>query len=146
VDQLIRPNDHVDIVGTFRDSEGKELIATTVLQNIIVLATGRTTGTSVTVADEDKKYSHVALLVLPEEAEILALAEESGTLSLTLRNPKDIGVEQAREKKTTIATIFTGERQAILNDQRTKQIQAAGIEVIRGGASTESGHPEAGGK
>lgn len=145
VNQLIRPNDHVDIVGTFRDNEGKELIATTVLQNVIVLATGRTTGTTVSPTEEDRKYTHVALLVLPEEAEILALAAESGTLSLVLRNPKDIGIEDVRETKTTVATIFSGERQKIDNQVRTKTFQAvtATIDVIKGGKETTTlGQPK----
>jgi pilus assembly protein CpaB len=133
VNQLVRPNDHVDVIGTFRDAEGKELIATTVLQNIIVLATGRTTGTSVSATDEDKKYTHVALLVLPEEAEILALAAESGTLSLTLRNPKDIGTEDVRDTKTTLATIFTGDRQQVEMKKRVESFQATtAIEVFAG--------------
>lgn len=137
VNQLIRPNDHVDVVGTFRDEDGKELIATTVLQNIIVLATGHTTGTTTTPAEEDKRYTHVALMVLPEEAEILALAEEAGTLSLTLRNPKDLGVQDVGGEKTTLKTLFTGEKEKIANEKRSNGIQAAPIDIIRGGKSDE---------
>lgn len=139
VNTLIRPNDHVDVVGTFRDNDGKELIATTVLQNIVVLATGRTTGVTTSPAEEDRKYSHIALLVLPEEAEILALAEEAGTLSLTLRNRNDIGVEQNQGEKTTLKTIFGGEREKILADTRAKSVQKGPdqIEVIKGGHGTK---------
>jgi pilus assembly protein CpaB len=144
VNLLIQPNDHVDVVGTFRDNEGKELIATTVLQNIIVLATGHQTGTS--LAKKEEGYANVALLVLPEEAEILALASAAGSLSLTLRNPKDIGVEEVHDTKTTLATIFTGDRQKLDNEVRQKTFQApppATIEVIHGakGAQDASAVP-----
>ena len=63
-----------------------------------------------TVSDEDKKYTHIALLVLPEEAEILALAAESGTLSLTLRNPNDTADEKRDNKVTDKKTLLTGTR------------------------------------
>jgi pilus assembly protein CpaB len=121
VNQLIKPNDHVDVVGTFRNAEGTELVATTVLQNIIVLATGRTTGTAVTVSDDDKKYTHVALLVMPEDAEILALAAESGTLSLSLRNPSDNALEKRDGKQvTTVSTLFDGEKKNRGDEARIK--------------------------
>ena len=74
----VRPNDHVDVVGTFRDPEQHELRTVTLLQNVIVLATGRTNANTTYIPEEDKKYQSVTLLVLPEEAEILTLAQESG--------------------------------------------------------------------
>src|SRR5579862_6399301 len=39
----VRPNDHVDVVGTFRDPNTNEQIAVTLLQDVIVLATGKIT-------------------------------------------------------------------------------------------------------
>jgi pilus assembly protein CpaB len=145
VNQLIKPNDHVDVVGTFRSPDGKELVATTVLQNIIVLATGRTTGTSVAVADEDKKYSHVALLVLPEEAEILALAGESGTMSLTLRNPLDIATEKMEPNKvTTVATLTSHDRQNLIDAVKPAiafklPTSSDGVTIISGSNATQVG-------
>jgi len=130
--QLIRPGDHVDVVGTFRDAEGKELIATTVLQNIIVMATGHTTGTSIRVAEEDRKYSHIALLVLPEEVELLALAEASGTLSLSLRNTKDIEIMTGDQKITRMETLFGGERARYLERRMDAFQRPRTIELCRG--------------
>ena len=40
----VRPNDHVDILGTFKDTQTNETVAVTLLQNVIVLATGKITG------------------------------------------------------------------------------------------------------
>lgn len=140
VSQWIRPNDHVDVVGTFRDPEGQDLVSVTLLQNIIVLATGRYSGMSTYQTEEDKRYTHVTLLVLPEEAEILALASESGTLTLTLRNPKDLEGKDASAMQllTNTKTLLTGDRQEAARKKREATFQApsVGPEIIRGTTGT----------
>lgn len=146
VNQWIRPNDHVDVIGTFRDAETRELITLTLLENLIVLATGHHSGMSPYMSDEDKRYGHVVLLVMSEEAEILALASESGTLTLTLRNPRDLDVVEKRTKKTDITTLLTGERSNLLREARAKTWQSTGIEVISGtNRRQEQARPRAGG-
>ena len=135
----VRPNDHVDVVGTFRDPEQHELRTVTLLQNVIVLATGRTNANTTYVPEEDKKYQSVTLLVLPEEAEILTLAQETGNLTLLLRNPADLDYQEKRnilDAKMLIAGDRTGELQA----KRYKTIQ-----IIRGSkASSEASAPSKG--
>src|SRR5205807_2294388 len=37
----VRPNDHVDVLGSFRDAQTQQLKTVTLLQNVVVLATGR---------------------------------------------------------------------------------------------------------
>ncbi len=74
----VRPNDHVDVLGTFRDPNANQMVAVTLLQNVIVLATGQTTAATES-ARSDKSYGTATLLVLPEEAEILVLAQEMGS-------------------------------------------------------------------
>src|SRR5438067_2087724 len=105
----VRPNDHVDVVGSFRDPESQNLKTVTLLQNVVVLATGKVNANTTVVPDEDKRYTTVTLLVLPEEAEILALAQETGTLTLLLRNPDDLDYQ---EKRTVIdqKQLLSGER------------------------------------
>src|SRR5207302_5975629 len=98
----VRPNDHVDVIGSFRDPETQQLKAMTLLQNVVVLATGRITANSTFVPDEDKKFQTVTLLVLPEEAEILTLAQELGSLTLLLRNPDDLDYEEKDRKSTRL--------------------------------------------
>lgn len=133
VNQWIRPNDHVDVIGTFRDGETRELITLTLLENLIVLATGHRSGMSPYVSEEDKRYGHIVLLVMSEEAEILSLAAESGTLTLTLRNPRDLDVSEKRTKKTDMMTLLTGERTDLLRKKRAETWQqSSGIEVFRG--------------
>lgn len=140
VAQWIRPNDHVDVVGTFRDPETREMVTVTLLQNIIVLATGRITGMNTYIPEEDKRYNHVIVLVLPEEAEILTLAQETGTLTLTLRNPEDLEKkEDDRKYKVDGKSLLTGERTAALDAKRVKTFQPQGVEIIRGSQSQRQG-------
>jgi pilus assembly protein CpaB len=129
----VRPNDHVDVLGTFRDPNSNQVVAVTLLQNVIVLATGQRTATSQASARGDTGYNTVTLLVLPEEAEILVLAQELGSLYLSLRNAEDISIFEERAR-TTIQTLLTGERVRKLQQRRYQTIQ-----IIRGMAPTKPG-------
>lgn len=100
---MVTPNDHVDVIGTFTfpDESGKRdqssLVTCTILQNVLVLATGRTTAKTAP-RDADASggtYSTVTLEVTPREAEMLAFAEQMrGRLSLSLRNRSDVSYEK----------------------------------------------------
>lgn len=125
VGMWVRPNDHVDVLGTFRDPGSNQIVAVTLLQNVIVLATGQVTATTQSTRGSSE-YGTVTLLVLPEEAEILVLAQELGSLYLSLRNAEDISIFEERAR-TTIQTLLTGERVKKLQQRRYKTIQ-----IIRG--------------
>ncbi len=131
----VRPNDHVDVLGTFRDPNDREMMTVTLLQNMIVLATGNITGsTNINLlSDSERRYNNVSLLALPEEAEILTLASELGTLTLTLRNPEDMDLKDDTGR-TSITTLLTGERTQALERRRLQTIQ-----VIRGMGSGAGG-------
>ena len=122
----VRPNDHVDVVGSFRDPQTQQLKSVTLLQNVVVLATGRVNASTTRVPDEDRRYASVTLLVLPEEAEILTLAQETGTLTLLLRNPEDLD-SQERRAVVDQRQLLTGERAGELQQKRYRTIQ-----IIRG--------------
>jgi pilus assembly protein CpaB len=128
----VRPNDHVDVVGSFRDSQTQQLKSVTLLQNVVVLATGRVNANSIYVPDEDRRYTSVTLLVLPEEAEILTLAQETGTLTLLLRNPDDL---DSQEKRAVVdqRQLLTGERAGELQQKRYRTIQ-----IIRGARGADA--------
>lgn len=123
----VRPNDHVDIVGTFKDPDTNEQVALTVLQNVVVLATGKITGnTNVNLLPENERiYNNVTLMVVPEEGEVLTLAQELGSLSMMLRNDEDLDVIDGT-RPTSVRTLFDGERR-----RKTQEIRRT-IEVIRG--------------
>ena len=104
VSGMIKPNDHVDVIGTFNfpDDDGKikrgDPVTCTILQNVLVLATGRDTSKSQTRElgmRNSSGYSTVTLEVTPREAEMLAFAEQiKGRLILTLRNRNDTSSEK----------------------------------------------------
>ncbi len=104
VSGMVKPNDHVDVIGTFNfpDDEGKikrgDPVTCTILQNVLVLATGRDTAKTQSRefgAAGGSGYSTVTLEVTPREAEMLAFAEQiKGRLVLTLRNRNDTSSEK----------------------------------------------------
>lgn len=101
VSGMVKPNDHVDVIGTFDFSEtsGKKTIVTcTMLQNVLVLATGNLTA-KMRASAAPAGYSTVTLEVTPREAEMLAFAEQmKGRLMLSLRNRNDLSFEKELPK------------------------------------------------
>lgn len=101
VSGMVKPNDHVDVIGTFsfpvpNTKDQTELVTHTMLQDVLVLATGRETAKSSSNTDfhGGTGYSTVTLEVSPREAEMLVFAEQiKGRLHLTLRNRADTHVE-----------------------------------------------------
>jgi len=98
---MVTPNDHVDVLGTFsfpsKSVPGEmELITMTILQDVLVLATGRETAKSRLFGERvlSSGYNTVTLEVTPREAEILVFCEQiKGRLSLALRNSEDVYFE-----------------------------------------------------
>lgn len=98
VSGMVRPNDHVDVIGTFSFPSGEgelELVTLTIIQDVTVLATGTETAkTAAAGASKSGGYSMVTLEVTPREAEMLVFAEQiKGRLALALRNPGDVHYE-----------------------------------------------------
>ena len=108
VSGMVRPNDHVDVIGTFDMSDAsasgpsraKALVTCTILQNVLVLATGsRTAKMRPRDLGPASGYSTVTLEVTPREAEMLAFSEQmKGRLMLTLRNRNDTSFEKELPK------------------------------------------------
>ena len=108
VSSMVRPNDHVDVIGTFdlsdpgvsAPSKAKSLVTCTILQNVLVLATGsQTAKVRAKQAGFGNGYSTVTLEVTPREAEMLAFAEQiKGRLVLSLRNGNDTSYEKELPK------------------------------------------------
>jgi len=102
VSGMIRPNDHVDIIGTFRfpaDEKGAALdtVTLTILQNVTVLAVGQQMASVAATAaggERSRSYSTVTLAVTPKEAEMLVFAQQKGSITFTLRNPGDPYIEK----------------------------------------------------
>lgn len=103
VSGMVKPNDHVDVLGTFsfpsKTVQGEmELVTMTILQDVLVLATGRETAKSRLTSDTRSpvSYNMVTLEVTPREAEMLVFAEQiKGRIALALRNPDDVYFEKS---------------------------------------------------
>jgi pilus assembly protein CpaB len=105
LEPLLYPGSVVDVLASFRTtgSEGMA-VATTLLQNVVVLAVehhalgaeepedetqSRGPTVSAKPAPTPRRARQVTLMVDPEQAEALQLASEYGSVSLALRNPLD---------------------------------------------------------
>jgi pilus assembly protein CpaB len=115
---FILPDDHVDVVLTHNDLSaqqeggGPKLVSKTILRNVTVLAVDQ--------AVEEKKGEKVVvgktatLEVTPDQAQMLALARQQGTLSLELRSlldsqsPTPESVAEKKEPSTAINTVRFG--------------------------------------
>lgn len=107
VSSMVAPNDHVDVIGTFDFDDGRQggrrnFVTCTILQNVLVLATGSRTSKQASgrlAGGASAGYSTVTLEVTPREAEMLAFAEQlKGRLLLTLRNGNDTSFEKELPK------------------------------------------------
>ncbi len=87
VGRWVKPGDMVDLVSTLTVADNRR--SATVLQNVKVIAVSATTGRSSARLQRQRGPSHVSLLMEPQQAEALALAQELGTVWLTLRNQAD---------------------------------------------------------
>ncbi len=87
---FIQPNDHVDVIVTARMSNreggGEQVNSDIILRDIRVLALGDTTTTQQSGEAPAVVEASVAVLEMTaEDARVLALADEMGTVSLALR-------------------------------------------------------------
>jgi pilus assembly protein CpaB len=127
---LLRPKDHVDVLGTFQKPGDGDVNTVTLLQNVAVLAVGSRLGTGRETASSrrsgNSRNNTVTVLVTPEEAELLVFAQDRGRLSLTMRNEEDVNTEMELAGKN-FADIFRPEvRKRIQVKRDDLQILTAG--------------------
>ncbi len=95
---LLRPGDRVDVLLTAE--RGDQQVTTTILQNVLVLATGRDTGGG-RREEAELRASQVTLGVTLDQGQTLATADAEGTLTLVLRHPGDITLVEGLPARTT---------------------------------------------
>jgi pilus assembly protein CpaB len=88
VSGLVQPGSKVDVLFT-RPGNMAEAITSTILQNVKVLAVGRSLFPNQAVDPKAAKMPVATLLVTPDDAQKLELAKNEGKISLSLRNPLD---------------------------------------------------------
>lgn len=88
--RLILPNDHVDVllIRRLRGKTGEELTSETLFRNIRVLAVGQQIQNK--EGDKSAAADTATLELSPQQAEVLALANVMGEISLSLRSIADI--------------------------------------------------------
>lgn len=126
---LLRPKDHVDILGTFQKPGEGDVETVTLLQNVTVLAVGAQLGTGRAIADAGAgsarggkvRIDTVTVLVTPEEAELLVFAQDRGELSITMRNEEDVNTEMELSGKN-FADIFQPKVRARIQRKRDDNI------------------------
>ncbi len=97
-EQLVRPGDYVDVIATL-DSEQGSATAVVLLQRVIVLAVGSRTERKSDGEGEESRGSAsrdrvITLSLDLQEAQLLALAQQRGQLSIALRHPDDQRIQQ----------------------------------------------------
>ncbi|MFH1514883.1 MAG: Flp pilus assembly protein CpaB, partial [bacterium] len=87
----VKPGDHVDVVGVFKEEITGIDSSFTILSDISIKAVGKSLGPEDNEEEGGKGSARtVTLEVTPQQAEKLILADENGNLRLTLRNPEEI--------------------------------------------------------
>lgn len=100
---MIKPGDYVDVLGTYRDPDGKVEITQMILQDAPVLAVN--IGQTDSSTPEGAKTS-MTLAVAPEDTERLTAAAVAGQLRVSLRSPAD--TEVIRTAGVTVREIPVG--------------------------------------
>jgi pilus assembly protein CpaB len=138
---FISPGNRVDILVSLRQSPPK---TKTVLQNVLVLATG-TQMEAQGNGTKPQQMRVVTVEVMPEEAEKLALAAQEGKVTLALRNYAN--TQPVLTRGATLSTLLSSyhvdagrERHAA--PTAALQPPPTQVEIIRGGTSqTLTFHP-----
>jgi pilus assembly protein CpaB len=135
----VRPGTRVDVLVTLNSVlNQQEPITQIVLQNVQVLGNDRSIQRD--AQGEAVPVSVVTVLVTPEQAERLAMAESDGRLQLALRNNIDIdtletlGVRTSQLLRARPAPVFTGGG----GPARPAQPARVTVEVYRGPQRSES--------
>jgi Flp pilus assembly protein CpaB len=110
----VRQGDHIDVVSTMKDPK-MGWVTITPVQRAAVLAVGPPG----TAPGPTQRFPlrQVTVEVLPEQAQLLALAAHTGQLEVLLRNPNDIDVLEVRVP-TTCDRALSAEHQKLLQQKR----------------------------
>ncbi len=97
---FVQPGTRVDVLATGLPGTNNEAQTDTVLQNVAVIAVGRSLLDRV-ITGETQNAAVITLLVSPEDAQRLTLASQEGRIQLALRNPLDTRKESIAPTKAS---------------------------------------------
>jgi pilus assembly protein CpaB len=139
---FVQPGTRVDVLAT--GSSGSERQTTTVLENVAVIAVGKSLDRS--VAGEAQVAPVITLLVSPDDAQKLALVSQEGRIQLALRNPLD--THKGAAGATKASSVYPGTTPAATEPKpKVHKVQAKvtpvppapySVEMIRGSKRDET--------
>jgi pilus assembly protein CpaB len=133
----VRPGTHVDVMVTLDDVRTEqEPVTQVVLQNVPVLGNDKSIERD--SEGEAVEIAVVTLLVTPQDAERLAMADNDGQLQLALRNNLDTDSVQTRGVRTS--GLITGAPRPVVRAAAPRAAPPAPrtIEVIQGNKRSQS--------
>ncbi len=151
VSGFVLPGDRVDVIASIdRYGVDNDAIATTVLQNVEVLAAGEKTEKQ---SDKVIESQAVTLLVDAAGAQALALASNQARMSLALRNPNDTDTSsiagitrreiiEGKKRKDTPKVVYLKpqEKKQLATKEPTKPIDNT-VTIFKGGAQNTQTPP-----
>ncbi len=139
---FVQPGSHVDVLAT--GSGGNERQTTTVLENVLVLAVGKSLDRN-PLADA-QTAPVITLAVSPDDAQKLALVSQEGRIQLSLRNPMD--TRKGGIGATRTSSLYLGEKPVATEPKpKAHRVVAKGpapppapyqVEMIRGSKRDET--------
>lgn len=125
---MLRPGDHVDIMGTFARSQGTDFATVTLLQNVLVIATGDVRGESAEAeaarnGEGSRTFPSITVSVDLEEAELLVFAMQRGPINIALRGTEDMETEEQVPDKN-FGDIFEAPKRQSFAKRHQVRIQA----------------------
>jgi pilus assembly protein CpaB len=140
---FVQPGTHVDVLATGQGS-GNDRQTTTVLENVLVLAVGKSLDRN-PLADA-QTAPVITLAVSPDDAQKLALVSQEGRIQLSLRNPMD--TRKGGIGATRTSSLYLGETPvATASKPKSHKMVAKGpapppapyqVEMIRGSKRDET--------
>jgi pilus assembly protein CpaB len=121
------PGSKVDIISTVRRQSDEDTHSCNLLENVLVLAAD---AVHVRAGDSGAiQASVVTVAVTPEDALRVALAEDLGSLTLTLRRPGD--VQKAERPRYTVAQLLNRSKGGKVEAGGTPQFEEPGTSVAQ---------------
>jgi len=140
---FVQPGSHVDVLATGQGS-GNDRQTTTVLENVLVLAVGKSLDRN-PLADA-QTAPVITLAVSPDDAQKLALVSQEGRIQLSLRNPMD--TRKGGIGATRTSSLYLGEKPVATEPKpKAHRVVAKGpapppapyqVEMIRGSKRDET--------
>ena len=102
---FVQPGTRVDVLATGTQGSGNDRQTTTVLENVAVIAVGKSLDRS---SPDAQTAPVITLLVSPDDAQKLALVSQEGRIQLSLRNPLD--TKKGGIGATRTSSLYLGEK------------------------------------